>query len=98
MIMVIVCVLVIAKLRAPITGFQWFSLDLADFNLLSSQLVAATFEERLQMPGMIPLRAELIVVAVLLIQLLLEEMDRPEIRISHWALKEGVFLANADWF
>jgi len=59
-------------------------------------LIPSTLAERLQMPGMIPLRAEMMVVAVLLIDFLIEKMAYPHIRTSTFALKEGYFFSNYE--
>ena len=69
----------------------FYSLDLADFEELKLKIVCSTLEERLQMKGMIPLRAEMMVVAILLIDCLLNKMENPQIRTSTFALKEGRF-------
>ncbi|MDP5119978.1 MAG: phosphatase [Spirosomaceae bacterium] len=46
--------------------------------------------ERMKIPGMIDLRVEMIVVAVCLIRFLLETYQISEIKISNYALKEGL--------
>ena len=73
-----------------------YTLDSAHFQYLKSKLLGSTFKERLEMPGMIPLRAEMMVVAVLLIDHLIEKMSYPQIRTSTFGLKEGYLYSNYD--
>jgi exopolyphosphatase/guanosine-5'-triphosphate,3'-diphosphate pyrophosphatase len=51
-------------------------------------------EQRLQIPGMIPLRAGMMPLALVLIQLLLDRLSCPAIRYSTWSLKEGLLFQN----
>lgn len=69
-------------------------LRISDFEALAQILIQANLSERLAMKGMIPLRAEMMVVAVLMIQLLIEKMNPTEIRVSTYSLKEGWFWSN----
>jgi exopolyphosphatase/guanosine-5'-triphosphate,3'-diphosphate pyrophosphatase len=55
-------------------------------------ILSKTRAERLAIPGMIPLRVDMIVVAMVLIQYILKKCDLNEIRVSAYALKEGVLL------
>ena len=68
-----------------------YHLPQADFEFLSQKIIAANRAERLAIPGMIELRVDMIVVAVLLTQYVLSLMKNPEIRVSTFALKEGAF-------
>ncbi|MCG8475986.1 MAG: rod shape-determining protein [Cytophagales bacterium] len=67
-----------------------FWLPVGQFELIHSQLVKNNLEERLIVPGMIPLRAKMIVVASCLVKYLVKQMQTDMIRISSYALKEGV--------
>jgi exopolyphosphatase/guanosine-5'-triphosphate,3'-diphosphate pyrophosphatase len=55
-----------------------------------------TREERLQIPGMIEMRVDMIVVASWLIDYVLETFNLREIRISSFALKEGLLVKLAN--
>jgi exopolyphosphatase/guanosine-5'-triphosphate,3'-diphosphate pyrophosphatase len=79
---------------SDVEAFPNYSIELPQLKNLKSKLVSSTLKERLEMQGMIPLRAEMIVVAVLLIELLIEKMSDPGIRTSTFALKEGYFYSN----
>lgn len=65
-------------------------LDLKDFEEIYGSLVVKSREERLQIPGMIPLRVDMIVVAGVLIKFVLERLELERIRISPASLKEGL--------
>ncbi len=53
-------------------------------------LIAKNKEERMKIPGMIPLRVDMIVVASCLIDFILNKHTFNKIRVSTYALKEGV--------
>ncbi|RMG84061.1 MAG: exopolyphosphatase, partial [Bacteroidetes bacterium] len=62
----------------------------SDFSKIYSRVVGASLEERLQMEGIPAIRADLIVVAFILIRFILERADIKEIVVCDYALKEGV--------
>lgn len=65
-------------------------LTLSSFYEIYEQLLSKNRAERLQIPGMIELRVDMIVVACALIQFLLHEYPFENIRVSSYSLKEGV--------
>ncbi|BDD08132.1 hypothetical protein FUAX_05640 [Fulvitalea axinellae] len=67
-----------------------FNLPTTEFELCYQTLVNKNRGERLRVPGMIPLRVDLIVVASCLIRFLLREIPVNNIRVSTYALKEGL--------
>lgn len=58
-------------------------------------LLAKDREQRLKIPGMIEMRVDMIVVASCLLEFVLRTLDLRNIRVSRYALKEGV-LADAS--
>ena len=68
-------------------------LTLAGFEEIYHQLVSKNRIERLQMPGMIEMRVDMIVVACCLIRYLLNHHPFNRIRVSTYSLKEGVLAA-----
>lgn len=64
------------------------------FHSICTQLVSKKREERLKIPGMIAMRVDMIVVASLLVKLLVEELELNQIRVSAFALKEGVLFGS----
>lgn len=70
-----------------------FHLPRNEFERLAQKLVTLNKKERLKIPGMIPMRVDMIVVASCLIEFILQYVDTPELVCSNYALKEGV-IAN----
>lgn len=70
-----------------------FSLSLEDFDRIFDEIIHKTREERMEIPGMIEMRVDMIVVAVCLIQFLIENNEFIDIKISTYALKEGLLAA-----
>ena len=61
-----------------------------DFNCLYDKLIRSTHKERLNIPGLEPMRAEMIVLAVVFVKFIIEKLDIQHIYQSNFALKEGV--------
>lgn len=64
-------------------------LPLEAFYEISDRLVHLNKEERLQIPGMIPMRVDMIVVASCLIRYILRQLDSGDLLCSTYSLKEG---------
>lgn len=60
------------------------------FTDIYQELTSKTREERLKIPGMMAMRVDMIVVATALIDFLLKQHSFKQIRVSTYALKEGV--------
>ena len=60
------------------------------FSLILQELLQKNRTERLAIPGMVEMRVDMIVVAAWLIRFVLEELDIKALRVSAYALKEGV--------
>ena len=69
-----------------------YPLTLRAFEEALQLLTTKNREERLSIPGMIELRVDMIVVASILINFVLQQTGIKEIRVSAYALKEGVLL------
>ncbi len=67
-----------------------FALPVAEFYRGYEQLITRNHAERMQIPGMIELRVDMIVVAVCLIDYVLKTYHLARIRTSTYSLKEGV--------
>jgi exopolyphosphatase/guanosine-5'-triphosphate,3'-diphosphate pyrophosphatase len=65
------------------------------FPVIYHELLQKNRTQRLQIPGMIELRVDMIVVACCLIDFLLENYPFADIRVSTWSLKEGVLVGNS---
>lgn len=71
-----------------------FDYPISEFWIAFEQLVFSNHEERMKIGGMIPLRVDMIVVAVCLIKFLLQNYNVKEVKISNYALKEGAMYDN----
>jgi exopolyphosphatase/guanosine-5'-triphosphate,3'-diphosphate pyrophosphatase len=60
-----------------------------DFEWLYQTLLPTTIEERLHFPGLVEMRAEMIVFSLIIIRFLLNDLEIKNIRHSAYALKEG---------
>jgi exopolyphosphatase/guanosine-5'-triphosphate,3'-diphosphate pyrophosphatase len=67
-----------------------YTFDLNDFEEVGKLLVASTFEERINTKGIIPIRAEMLVISTILTQFIVEKIGINKMRLSTYALKEGV--------
>jgi exopolyphosphatase / guanosine-5'-triphosphate,3'-diphosphate pyrophosphatase len=70
------------------------SLEVANFYKIYQDLTHKTHEERLLIPGMLEMRVDMIVLASIMVDFVLENYKLQEIKASAYALKEGV-LAQA---
>ena len=69
-------------------------LDLGGLEDLHFRIVASTFQERLDMDGVPVERADLIVVAMLLIRFVMQLAETDRISVSDYAMKEGILLGS----
>ncbi|GAA4305544.1 phosphatase [Nibribacter koreensis] len=65
-------------------------LTLESFQVLHKELLTKNRAERLAIPGMLEMRVDMIVVATVLIDWVLEKYNMERIRVSSYALKEGL--------
>ncbi|TXK50864.1 phosphatase [Pontibacter qinzhouensis] len=66
------------------------ALAVADFYQIYHQLLTKNHTQRLAIPGMLEMRVDMIVVAGIVIDFVLQQYQLNEIRVSAYALKEGV--------
>ncbi len=69
-----------------------FPLPMSEYPAIVEEIIAKNRSARLEIPGMIPLRVDMIVVAVVLINFIINKLQLSNIRVSAYALKEGVLL------
>lgn len=67
-----------------------FQLPLEEFYRTYALILSGNHHQRMQIPGMIELRVDMIVVAVCLVDYVLKSYGIKQIQISSYALKEGV--------
>jgi len=63
---------------------------MTDYNGIQRMVSESTLEQRLQMEGLIPMRADMIVIAVVIINYILNRLIIHDLRLSSYALKEGL--------
>jgi exopolyphosphatase / guanosine-5'-triphosphate,3'-diphosphate pyrophosphatase len=71
-------------------------LTIEGFYEIYNDLVSKNREQRMQIPGMIEMRVDMIVVACVLVKFLLEKHAFNRIRVSTYSLKEGVLAYLSD--
>lgn len=69
---------------------QVFELPRDEFEIIARKLLTMNKTERLNIPGMIPMRVDMIVVASCLIEYILKIVPVSNLTCSNYALKEGV--------
>lgn len=78
-----------SMLQCKLTGQHVFELPVDEFEKIHQMLLSKNKEERLLIPGMIPMRVDMIVVASSLIEFILRYVPVKSMTCSHYALKEG---------
>jgi len=67
-----------------------YTYSLEDFDKLYNDLIVSTVEERLQMPGLVQMRAPMFGYSVVLTHLVLNTLSLKKMRLSRYAMKEGI--------
>jgi len=73
-----------------------FEIPLDDFNKLYKKLVHSSLDERLRMPGLPSWRANMIVMAAVFTQYIIDKFKLQKIIFSDYALKEGIVAASRE--
>lgn len=73
-----------------------YPIPLADYQQLSAKFIASNHEEREKMPGLIKLRVDMIVMAALLTDYILELDNLQQMSLSTYDLKMGVLASLKD--
>lgn len=63
---------------------------IGEFEKLYHELIVSTVEERLQMPGLISMRAPMFAYSAILTDLTLKKLSLTRMRLSRYAMKEGI--------
>ncbi|MBK9320627.1 MAG: hypothetical protein IPM91_18770 [Bacteroidetes bacterium] len=63
---------------------------ISEYKSVHSQLLKSTYKERLMIPGLLRMRADMIVLATLLLTFVLRSTKIKALYLSKFALKEGV--------
>lgn len=70
--------------------YEYEEVSVSQFNAFHRTMVKSTYEERLNMPGMFPIRAEMMLPASLFINLIMSKLSLPKIIVTGYSLREGV--------
>lgn len=70
-----------------------YPFSLRDYRRLHKKLISATYAERLKIPGMLAMRADMIVPASALVTFVLRKTGLKEMHLSTYSLKEGLLVA-----
>lgn len=77
--------------KATISDSQTeYPIALNEYHVISQTIKASTLQDRIQMPYLINMRADMMVISVLLIDFILKEIDLNVFKASTFSLKEGV--------
>ncbi len=68
----------------------WEEISLEGYHKMYEKLLPSTYEERLDMEGLLFMRADMIVIGTVLVNLVLEKAKIKKMYLSKYALKEGV--------
>ncbi len=71
------------------TGKSWYEIDIEDYYLISKKTIASTAQQRELMPGLIPMRRDMIVLSYLLIDFVVNNSHLKQFKVSMYSLKEG---------
>ena len=69
------------------TSYQFL---MTDYNGIQRMISGSTLEQRLHMEGLVPMRADMIVIAVVIVNYILNRLIIHDLRLSTYALKEGL--------
>ena len=72
------------------TNTTWWLLEIEEYIKVHQTLLTSTLQQRLEMPGMIAMRADMIVVASMLLNYVIHKHNMNKLLVSAYALKEGM--------
>lgn len=75
-----------------------YPFSLEAFEKIFHEIIEKKREKRLAIPGMIAMRVDMIVVAAVLIKFIIDSLSISSMRVSAYALKEGVLLKTIEKF
>jgi len=78
------------EVQPPIRKKTEYEFNFEQVDVLFDELIRSTKEQRLNVKGLIKMRVDMIVMAVLLTKFILDEYEISKMRLSTYALKEGV--------
>jgi len=82
------------KLKTDVDAVKTFEFNFDDYIAMSIKLLNATHKERAEMPGMIPLRIDMIVIAALITNYVLGRAKINRLTLSTYDLKMGILASK----
>ncbi len=76
-----------ASNEKAVNGYEF---PLKEFEKLCNDLMISTVEERLQMPGLIQMRAPFFAYSAILTEIILKNLSIKKMKLSRYAMKEGI--------
>lgn len=73
------------------SGLNAYTFDLDRYKAMARLMIESTIEQRINTPGMIPMRADMMGIVCIQINIVLEALNIQTLKLSTYALKEGVF-------
>lgn len=67
-----------------------YTYPLNEFEKLFNELIVSTVEERLRMPGLMPMRAPFFAYSAILTNIVINKIGIKEMKLSRYAMKEGI--------
>jgi len=83
--------------KKAVNGYEY---PLDEFQKLYNDVLVSTVEQRLQMPGLITMRAPMFPYSVVLTDIVLKTLSIKKMKLSRYAMKEGIarhLLENKSW-
>ena len=77
-------------------GKTCYEIDIHDYLAISHKTIHSTLQQRIAMPGLIPMRREMIVLSFILIDFILDTTHVKNISLSTYSLKEGAITLFLD--
>lgn len=81
---------ILLRNQAPDADRTYYQLNIEEYKQIRNLILKASSAERIKMPGMHSIRVNLIVIAIVLIDLVVEECDIRQMAQSAYALNEGI--------
>lgn len=90
--------LVAHRFHSPsiLKGKREYVFNMEEYKAIHESLLHSTRAERMKMDGMIEMRVDMIVVSTILVNLLLTKLNIQRMRLSTFALKEGILYAISN--
>lgn len=73
-----------------------YKFDINEYNEIYNRLLHSTTEQRIKMKGLIPMRVDMIVIASILLTFVLEKSGITNMKLSAFALKEGILFSTLN--